>query len=112
MKDFLKSDIFLKIALITGFIALLLIFFSSSSTKGQQEISKNTETEQRLIAMISALCEDDVPEVMIKTDKDNFTVLGVGIIISSAEDPVIKEKILELTSKVLDVSPARICITT
>ncbi len=111
MKEFFKSDVFLKIALITGFIALLLIFFSSPA-KNQQETSKNSETEQRLITMISALCEGDVPEVMIKTDKDDFTVLGVGIIIKSSGDPVIKEKILELTSKVLDVSPARICITT
>lgn len=111
MKEFFKSDVFLKIALVIGFAVLLLIFFSSTS-KDQEEISKSTETEQRIISMITVLCDGEVPEVMIKTDKDELTILGVGIIIKSAEDPVIKEKILELTSKVLDVSPARICVTT
>lgn len=111
MKEFFKSDIFLKIALIIGFAALLLVFFSTSS-KSQEEISETTETERRLISMISVLCEDDDIKVMIKTDKDGLTVLGVGIVTASADDPIIKEKILELTSKVLNVSAARICITT
>ena len=61
--------------------------------------------------MISLLCKDDSPKVMIKTDKDGVTVIGVGIVTESANNPVIKEKILELTSKILDVSSARICIT-
>ena len=112
MKDFLKSEGLLKIAVIIGFSAMLLIFISVSSNK-ESEPDNISETEQRLITMISALCNnDDIPLVMIKTEKDGLGVLGVGIVTKSADDPIIKEKILELTSKVLDVSPARICITT
>lgn len=111
MKDFMKSDVFLKIALIIGFVAMLLIFFSASS-KNQKVEKESTEIEQRLITIISVLCDGDIPEVMVKTDKDGLTVLGVGIVTESADNPVIKEKILELTSKVLDVSPSRICVTT
>ncbi|MBQ8931051.1 MAG: hypothetical protein IJ045_01290 [Ruminiclostridium sp.] len=110
MKDIFKTDLFLKIAVITGFAALLVIFFSS---KGEtvRDIDENSKTENQLISMISMLCEDKETKVVVRTDKDGFTVIGVGIVTESAKDPVIKEKILELTSKILDVSPARICVT-
>lgn len=112
MKDIFKSDLFLKIAIITGFAVLLIVFFTSSKGSYIQNDDEHTKSEKQLISMISLLCKDgEEPEVMIRTDKDGLTVLGVGIVTESAEDPVIKEKILELTSKILDVSPARICIT-
>ena len=110
MKDFLKTDIFLKIAIITGLAVLLIILFTSTKEKDSPK-DTYTQTETKLISMISLLCKDDSPKVMIKTDKDGITVIGVGIVTESADNPVVKEKILELTSKILDVSPARICIT-
>lgn len=110
MKDIFKSDLFLKTAIIIGFAALLIIFISSKDNDIQTD-NEYTKTEKQLVSMISLLCDDEKTEIVIRTDKDGLTVLGVGIVTESADDPVIKEKILELTSKILDVSPARICIT-
>lgn len=117
MKEFLKSEKLLKAAFIVGIIAIALIFLSGlgDSSGKSSTVTKEQQLEQRIGAVLCSMQGmegAEPPAVMIKLDSDELTVLGVTIICKKAENPVLKEKMLNAVSKALDVSLSEICITT
>ncbi len=114
MKDLFKSDRFIKAAFIVGIAVILLIFlsgtqsfFSNDNTEGAEE-----QLEQRLTQILSEIDGiEEAPRVMIRLAQDGLTVLGAAVVCGRADDPVIKEKLLDAVSKALDVSVSRVCIT-
>ncbi len=115
MKELLKSDKLIKIAFISGLAAIVLIFLSSFNTTDQKGVGNYGETElesrisQMLLAMEGVTSE---PTVTIKLDKDGLTVLGVTVVCDDCKSAPVKEKVITAVSKALDVSAARICVTT
>ncbi len=112
MKELLKSERLLKIAFFVGLIAVVLIFLSSNGKK--EEVTTDNHYEARLFSVLTQMegvSKEKPPEILVKMDKDNITVLGVVVVSESADSPIIKERMLDAVSKALDVSPSRICIT-
>ncbi len=113
MKDYFKSDKLLKIAFLAGLAAILLVFVSGTG-KSEDNASIQNIYEQKLFTILThmdGVSNENPPEILIKVDKDDKTVLGVVVVSESASDPIVKERMIIAVSKALDVSPARICIT-
>ncbi len=116
MKEILKSDKLLKIAVIAGIAVVVLIFVSNfdSTFAAKDTVSAEETLEQRLSEVISnmdGIGKDGVRRVMVRLGEDGRTVTGVAVVCDKADDVIIRERLLDAVSKALDVSVSRVCIT-
>ena len=113
MKELLRSDKLLKIALIAGIAAIALIFLSSFGSGSDTQLTEEQLLEQRIMLMLAAMDGiDDVPNVTVRLDEDKHTVLGVTVVCPEASSNRIAARVLNAVKTALDVAASRICITT
>ena len=113
MKELLRSDKLLKIAVIAGIAAIALIFLSSFGSESDTQLTEEQLLEQRITLMLAAMDGiDDVPNVTVRLDEDKHTVLGVTVVCPEASSNRIAERVINAVKTAFDVSASRICITT
>jgi len=136
MKPLLKNEKAVKTLVFGGIALVMLIFVTnlfSSEPKGKVETNVNTvqeheqQLEEKLQKAISAI--DGVGELTIVVTLDSLSetvysdrgtgvktvitpkVRGVAIICDGGDDVIVKQKIVELTSRVLGINTTRISVT-
>ncbi|MCH5323637.1 MAG: hypothetical protein J1E39_00345 [Eubacterium sp.] len=99
-------------------MALILLIFMSGIgdvfKSPDNTVTAEEQLEQRLAKMLSGMDgigEENISDVMIRLDDDGRTVTGAVIVCTKADDPIVKERLLDAVSKALDVSVSRVCIT-
>lgn len=130
--DYLKSKRFLRIAVISGVAAILLILLSStvdlsalSKKPSAEEYSEQLKTQ--LLDIVSQI--DGVGEVKVFLTMDNTgenvylsnsdtktksiepTVRGVVIVCDGGDDPIIVDRVLGAVTRSLSVSSDKVYIT-
>jgi len=138
MKPLLKNEKAVK-TLVIGGVALVMLFFLtnlfSSEPQGKVESSVSTVTEheqqleEKLHKAISAIDGVNESELTIIVTLDSLSetvysergtgvktvitpkVRGVAIICEGSADVIVKQKIVELTSRVLGINTTRISVT-
>jgi len=130
--DYLKSKRFLRIAVISGIAAILLILLSSavdlsalSKKPSAEEYSEQLKTQ--LLDIVSQI--DGVGEVKVFLTMDNTgenvylsnsdtktksiepTVRGVVIVCDGGDDPIIVDRVLGAVTRSLSVSSDKVYIT-
>ncbi|MCL2755423.1 MAG: hypothetical protein FWD35_06895 [Oscillospiraceae bacterium] len=126
LKALLKSDKALKVIMFGG-VSLIVLYFLSTmfeSPKPQSasqeqpfmsgaSVSEETRLEEKLYRAIIALdgvggAESLTIVVTLEIDGD---VRGAAVVAKGAADPVVRERIVEITSRLLGVGANRISVT-
>jgi hypothetical protein len=120
LKNLLKNDKAIK-AIVFGAISLIVLYFLSATFADSHDsrdkaqapqiaASEETRLEQKLHRAISAL--DGVGEltIVITLDADN-NIRGAAVIAHGAQDAVVRERISEITSRLLGIGTNRISVS-
>ena len=130
-KDLLSNKKVLRIAVIIGLCAIILLALSSvirpepDNTALTQAYAE--KTEQRLLDIVSRisgvgeaeifLTMDNAGESVYVKNSDNKTlsieprVRGVVVVCEGGDDPVVASHVLEAVTKALAISTDKVCIT-
>ena len=131
LNEILTGKRFLRIAVITAAVSVLLIFVTSYVDFG---VDRDVESERYSAALKAQLLEiisriDGVGEAEIFLTMDNSgeyvylknsdtktksiepTVRGVVIVCEGGEDPVVVDRVLSAVTRSLSISSDKVCIT-
>lgn len=132
LRELLSDRRFVRVAVIVGISAIILIFISSFIDLSPSDDAKLTQryadqTEARLLDIISSiggvgearifLTMDDSGENVYQKNSDAKTVSiepkvrGVVVVCDGGDDPVVKSRVLEAVTKALSISSDKVCIT-
>ena len=132
LRELFSDRRFVRVAVIVGISAIILIFISSFIYLSPSDDAKLTQryadqTEARLLDIISSiggvgearifLTMDDSGENVYKKNSDAKTVSiepkvrGVVVVCDGGDDPVVKSRVLEAVTKALSISSDKVCIT-
>lgn len=112
MSRIFSAERLIKFALPTGLILIAVIFLSGLGDNGANTAEQ--QLEQRLCDMICSMEElenAEKPHVMVRLAKDGYTVTGAAVVCKGSENPVVKEKLLEMIGKALDIPMSKISIS-
>jgi len=122
MKTLLKSDKAIK-AIVFGGISLIVLYFlsatfapdttshkTSPNTANESNQSTEERLEEKLHRALSAL--DGVGELtIVVTLEPTGEIRGAAVIAKGAENPVVRERVSEITSRLLAVGTNRISVS-